>query len=397
MSLPPFSQRFEHECVYGSAIAPELFKSAIAFILDEGRYEPNYFLGQTVSHQWQTQKPHSYGALGVFIQELGEPWQAKPELPRFDQAKNKPIKYEAIKGNGSRAFLPAIPLKTWKRISQKHQIPLEAPWQEVLASQKTATRQASEENLSIDGSDFNSTLESSDLIRSNSQDALPATFKGFAPNSKINIRFSALRSLSELKGLSSEELKSALESAPDWLKVPDFWKFIEAHPEIPIIPTEGGKKSLCLLSHGYVAIALYGVRGGVLENETIGGEKVRRLKPELIPDLKRFAVPGRKITLAFDQDLKPKTVLEVNRALSRLGWVLQTAGCQVAVAEWDSSQGKGIDDLIVNQGAGAWEKALSEAVSFAQWAVSRQLAHEVRRKPDLNIGDREFVEVAAEL
>ena len=38
-----------------------------------------------------------------------------------------------------------------------------------------------------------------------------------------------------------------------------FWDFVECHPEIPIVITEGDKKSLSLLSAGYVTIALYGV------------------------------------------------------------------------------------------------------------------------------------------
>ena len=69
----------------------------------------------------------------------------------------------------------------------------------------------------------------------------------------------------------------------------------------------------------------------------------------------------------------------------------------VAIATWDGHDGKGIDDLIVNQGIAAWEKSLCGAVSFSQWSIMRQLAREVRRKPDLNIGDREFIAVASEL
>ena len=56
-----------------------------------------------------------------------------------------------------------------------------------------------------------------------------------------------------------------------------------------------------------------------------------------------------------------------------------------------------MDDLIVSAGVAAWETALSEAVSFSQWSIARQLTHEVRRKSDLNIKDREFIEVASEL
>ncbi|MCY7275702.1 MAG: DUF3854 domain-containing protein [Phormidesmis sp. CAN_BIN44] len=180
------------------------------------------------------------------------------------------------------------------------------------------------------------------------------------------------------------------------IETSSFWEWVELLP-IQIILTEGGKKSLALLSLGYVAIALYGARGGVSENDVIGGEKIRKLKPELIPDLQRFAVPRRSITIALDQDDRPKTREDVDAALSRLGSVLTFAGCEVTIAQWSQTQGKGVDDLIVTCGAEAWEKSYSEAVSFIQWSIARQLAHEVRRKPDLNIGDREFVDVVSGL
>ncbi|MGG6298127.1 DUF3854 domain-containing protein [Leptolyngbya sp. AN02str] len=175
------------------------------------------------------------------------------------------------------------------------------------------------------------------------------------------------------------------------------WAWVEANPRVPIRVTEGGKKALALLSMGYVAIALTGVDGGCLVNERIGYETVRRARPELIEDLKSFLQPGRPITLAFDQDSKPETRQKVNKSLSRFGGLLSTAGADVAIAEWEPQQGKGIDDLIVNAGAEAAEKAIAEAVPFQQWATIRRLGNRVRRAPDLNIGDREFDEVAAEL
>ncbi len=186
------------------------------------------------------------------------------------------------------------------------------------------------------------------------------------------------------------------------VKVPEFgsfWDWVKDHPEIQLIITEGGKKSLSLLSQGYVAIALYGVDGGGSFNEWIGGEKLRKLKPELIADLQPFAVLGRPVTLAFDQDESAKTRSQVSAALDRLGGLLRAAGCKVSIAQWNGQDGrcKGVDDLIVSEGVAAWETALSEAVSFNQWSIARQLTHEVRRKSDLNIKDREFIEVASEL
>ena len=180
------------------------------------------------------------------------------------------------------------------------------------------------------------------------------------------------------------------------LQESSFWQWVRDH-ETEIILTEGGKKSLCLLSRGYVAIALYGCDGGRVVNDRIAGEIIRKLKPELIPDLKPFATPGREFVFAFDQDAKFETRYRVSRALDQLGQVLIEAGCKVKVATWDGQDGKGIDDLIVHCGAAGWENAHAEAETLTQWRIEQQLAQEVRRRPTLNIGDREFVEVASEL
>lgn len=294
------------EFIDGSAIDSDLFEAAIDFIEDTGYWEPNELLGQSVSRQWRTRKPHSYGALAILSHEDSSPWQAKPQNPRLD-GKGKVVKYESIVGSGLRAFLPAIPRSIRRKISQRY-------------------------------------------------------------------------------GVNVPEFGS-------------FWDWVKDHPEIQLILTEGGKKSLSLLSQGYVAIALYGVDGGGLFNEWIGGEKLRKLKPELIADLQPFAVSGRPITLAFDQDESAKTRSQVNAALDRLGGLLRASDCTVSIAQWDGQTGrcKGVDDLIVSEGVAAWERALSEAVSFSQWSIARQLTHEVRRQPDLNIRDREFIAVASEL
>jgi Domain of unknown function (DUF3854) len=178
-----------------------------------------------------------------------------------------------------------------------------------------------------------------------------------------------------------------------------FWDFIAAHPEIPIVLTEGGKKSLAALSQGFVTIALYGINAGVSKYETIGGERLRRLKPELIPDLQRFAIEGRKFILAFDQDAKPQTRYKVEGALADLSWHLEQAGAIVEIASWDGEgdRCKGLDDLIVNAGVEAWHSAYDQAVPANEWRIGRQLAAAVKRQPDLRIADREFSAVVDQL
>lgn len=171
-----------------------------------------------------------------------------------------------------------------------------------------------------------------------------------------------------------------------------FWQWIAQHPEIPIILTEGGKKSLSLLSHGYVAIALFGINAGVSKWETIGGEKIRKAKPELIPDLQPYACEGRRWILSFDQDEKPATRDKVAAALGDLSFQLEQSGGEAAIAEWDGRGGlcKGVDDLIANAGIQAWEQSYQQAIPARQWRIQRELARRVRRRPDLHIGDREF-------
>jgi len=144
-----------------------------------------------------------------------------------------------------------------------------------------------------------------------------------------------------------------------------FWDWLASHPEIPIVITEGGKKALSLLSLGYVAIALYGVNGGY--RKCSDGSRT------LIADLDRFAVAKRPICLAFDQDEAAATRKRVNVALLRFGGLLKVQGCGVAIASWDGRHGKGVDDLIVTQGAQSWAQSYQAALSLEHWQIWQRL------------------------
>ncbi|WP_334191200.1 plasmid replication protein, CyRepA1 family (plasmid) [Synechococcus elongatus PCC 11801] len=132
-----------------------------------------------------------------------------------------------------------------------------------------------------------------------------------------------------------------------------FWDWIEAHPEVPLVITEGGKKSLSAISAGSVAIALYGCDCG---NS---------------PDLTRFLVQGRPIFIAFDQDAAAKTQARVNRGIARLARRAIAAGCSVRIAQWDPKLGKGLDDVIAAHGAEQWHQILAAAPSFEEWQHHR--------------------------
>jgi hypothetical protein len=145
----------------------------------------------------------------------------------------------------------------------------------------------------------------------------------------------------------------------------DFWQWVESNPSVPIVLTEGVKKAGALLSIRYAAIALPGVTMGFRtpknEHGLITG------KSFLIPELERFAVPGRTFYFAFDQDTKQKTIENVNKALLKTGELISQKGCTVKVIEWHPSKGKGVDDLIAQNGAEEFYRAYDAALTLDRW------------------------------
>ncbi|BAY41968.1 hypothetical protein NIES2111_63640 (plasmid) [Nostoc sp. NIES-2111] len=133
-----------------------------------------------------------------------------------------------------------------------------------------------------------------------------------------------------------------------------FWAWVMAHPEIPVILTEGEKKAACLLSLGFAAIALPGIWNG-----RVGKEDFERLHPDLVP----MAQPGRKFIILFDYETKPKTQLQVFQATRRTAHVILDAGCECAIALLPGTE-KGIDDWVVALGKKA-DKAVTAMIADA--------------------------------
>lgn len=131
-----------------------------------------------------------------------------------------------------------------------------------------------------------------------------------------------------------------------------FWRWVLNHPEIPILITEGAKKAACLLSHGWVAIALTGVWNG---------QKRKKLHPSLV----KFIVPGRPVDLVFDADVVVKQ--SVQDALQLMGHLIHRAKGIVRIATWDLQLGKGCDDLIVAHGSDKFELVMDNAKPYSEW------------------------------
>jgi hypothetical protein len=172
-----------------------------------------------------------------------------------------------------------------------------------------------------------------------------------------------------------------------------FWSWVVSNPEIPLIITEGAKKAAALISAGYAAIALPGVFNGYRQPKDEFGRKTGLAK--LIPQLQVFTQPGRKVYFAFDKDTKASTVNNVNNAIAKTGKLFTKAGVDVKVVSW-SQQAKGVDDLIVQNGADAFHQAYSQALSLSSWLVrsSVQLTYkanvQVNRRYLGSLGDTEI-------
>ena len=133
-----------------------------------------------------------------------------------------------------------------------------------------------------------------------------------------------------------------------------FWEWVQKHPKIPIILTEGEKKAACLLSMGFVAIALPGIWNG-----RVGKKERERLHPDLLP----MAQKGRKFTILFDYETKPKTRYAVYQATLRTGQAIEAENCECDVATLPGPE-KGVDDFVTARGEGS-EALLSAIIDDA--------------------------------
>ena len=137
-----------------------------------------------------------------------------------------------------------------------------------------------------------------------------------------------------------------------------FWSVVASHPEIPIVVTEGLKKTLSSTSQGEVTIGLAGVNALYRARD----EDKEKLPERVLSDeMVVFATPGRSFTFAFDSDTKISTIFNVRAELIRGVELLEAKGSTVKVAKWKAELGKGLDDVIANQGPTVYAVALSKA------------------------------------
>ncbi|BAY73306.1 hypothetical protein NIES23_61340 (plasmid) [Trichormus variabilis NIES-23] len=163
-----------------------------------------------------------------------------------------------------------------------------------------------------------------------------------------------------------------------------FWEWVIANPQIPVIICEGEKKAACLLSLGFVAIALPGIWNGRVGRRDFD----ERLHPDLLP----LAQPGRKFQILFDYETKLKTRWSVYQATVRTGKAIEAAGCVCEIIQLPGPE-KGVDDFVVARGedANALLTAIAlDALSLNDYQQSFLVKHRGLRKykPDLIVNER---------
>ncbi|MHC5753810.1 MAG: DUF3854 domain-containing protein [Nostoc sp.] len=267
-----------HELTVGSAIHPALIERNFFHIEGESIYD-YLFISDKIPRKNAGRVTDGYLKLyqhlllgGTWIQSLDpfKNWQPmdwgriKPNFPRIDWAKGKPVKYESPPKTPNRVTYFDVANPIWDKVAKRY------------------------------------------LIK----------------------RYHSLLTLRLL----------------DQLNPLIFWEWVRQHPEIPIILCEGEKKAACLLSLGFVAIALPGIWNGRVGKQDFD----ERLHPDLVP----MTQAGRKFIILFDYETSSKTRWSVFQATVRTAKAIESAGCLCEVALLPGPE-KGVDDFVVGQGVDA--------------------------------------------
>jgi hypothetical protein len=117
-------------------------------------------------------------------------------------------------------------------------------------------------------------------------------------------------------------------------------------PGQPLYVTEGPLKALAATQAGFPCVAMSGVNSWRMRDPNdLDGATIP------IPDLDLIKWDGRPVTIVFDQDIKPKTVLDVRKAERALADELEGRGAHVSVIRLPVAPGAtekmGLDDYLV--------------------------------------------------
>lgn len=135
-----------------------------------------------------------------------------------------------------------------------------------------------------------------------------------------------------------------------------------ADPKVPLLLTEGAKKSLKADQEGFACIGLSGVEGWSRKRAR-GADNKPNGKRELLPDLAAVAWSGRDVSIAYDSDLVDKP--EVARAERHLAAALAAAGARVKLVRLPPAPDGtkvGLDDYLLAHTADQLRALVAAAV-----------------------------------
>lgn len=322
------------ELLTGSAIHPALIKRNFFHIEGESIYD-YLFISEKIPRKNAGRVTDAYIKKydhlllgGIWIQSLDplnnwlpmEWGRIKPNFPRIDWQTGKPVKYESPPKTANRVTYFDIPNCILNLIARRYNIPNVT---EVLFAKRgkklhIKSRKKNALYLANLGNVLQIARNSSLLALCKKGILNPLIFWSWVGQHKQN-----------LIDFQQKDIQIT------------FWEWVKQHPEIPIILCEGEKKAACLLSLGFVAIALPGIWNGRVGIQDFD----ERLHPDLVP----MAQAGRKFIIFFDHETKPKTRWSVFQATIRTARVIESAGCKCEIALLPGPE-KGVDDFVVARG-----------------------------------------------
>ena len=374
-----------HELYVGSAIHPALISGNFFHIEGESIYDylfisdkiPRKNAGR-VTNEYIKKYDHLLLG-GIWIQSLDpfKNWQPmewgriKPNFPRFDWEKGKPIKYESPPKTANRVTYFDVPNCILNLIARRYNV---SDIQRVLfAKRGKKLWLKSRKNAAFgNGALLPSLLQLGQYQGTLTQIAQFSSFLGLCRKSILNpLIFWSWVKQHKLNFIDFQQKNLQIT----------FWEWIKQHPEIPIILCEGEKKAACLLSLGFVAIALPGIWNGRVGKQDFS----ERLHPDLVP----MAQAGRKFIILFDHETKPKTRWSVFQATVRTAKAILAAGCECVVALLPGPE-KGVDDFVVGRALDA-NALLTAIIDDAKSLVDYKRSYRAKKwglskyKPDVTV------------
>jgi hypothetical protein len=295
----------------------------------------------------------------------------KPNFPRFDWQTGKPVKYESPPKTANRVTYFDVPSCILNLVAQRYNV---SDIQRVLfAKRGKKLKVKSRKNSAFgNGALLPSLLQLGQYQGTLTQISEYSSFLALCRKSILN----PLIFWSWVK----QHIQLNIDSQQKDIQI-TFWEWVKQHPEIPIILCEGEKKAACLLSLGFVAIALPGIWNGRVGKQDFD----ERLHPDLVP----MAQAGRKFIILFDHETKAKTRWSVFQATVRTAKAIESAGCECEVALLPGPE-KGVDDFVVSRSEDA-NALLTAIIDDAKSLKDYQRSYRAKKwglskyKPDVTI------------